>query len=193
MTCYWDYIGNKPHASLGPHKFHNGRVHWSSGSCCPHQGKARLIWARHVVCGRPFKLTVVERLFNFLLNMKHDNIIYMDSMLRNWSRSTICNDAIFVASCVHEAIRDKICGLHQRRGKIHWPSLEERQALAHQSLNYRVTLDFWMACWWEFVSLMRTSTRVSGFRAWNRCIAWIASTIVVGCLQQGSWAISLLL
>lgn len=52
--------------------------------------------------------------------MKHDNVIDLDSMLWNWSRSVVCDDAIFVALCVNEAIAHE----------IKWPTIEERRALA---------------------------------------------------------------
>lgn len=84
------------------------------------EGNARSTGVRHIVSGRPSKLTPQQRLLNFLLYMKHDNIIYMDSMLWNWSRSAIYDDAIFVASCVNAALRDE----------IRWPSATERTALA---------------------------------------------------------------
>lgn len=84
------------------------------------EGHARSTGVRHVLTGRPSKLSREQHLLNFLLYMKHDNIIYFDAMLWNWSRSSLCDDAIFVASYVNKAIGDE----------IRWPTLEERHALA---------------------------------------------------------------
>lgn len=53
------------------------------------------------------------------MHMKHDNIIYFDSFLWNWSCSIVCDDALFMAFCINKAIHDKIC----------WPTLAERLAL----------------------------------------------------------------
>ncbi|CAM6094787.1 unnamed protein product [Calypogeia fissa] len=84
------------------------------------QSHARISGTRHIVTGRPVKLFAEERLLNFLLYMKHDNTIFMDSQRWNWSRTSVCDDAIFVASCINEAISNE----------IRWPSAAERVVLA---------------------------------------------------------------
>lgn len=40
---------------------------------------------RHIILDCPSKLTLEQRLLNFVLYMKHDNVIYLDSILWNWS------------------------------------------------------------------------------------------------------------
>lgn len=54
------------------------------------------------------ELTPEQCLLNFILYMKHDNVIYLDSMFWNWSRLVVCDDVIFVALCVNEAIANEI-------------------------------------------------------------------------------------
>lgn len=64
--------------------------------------------------------------------MKHDNVIYLDSMVWNWSRSVVCEDTIFVASCVNEVIANE----------IRWPSTQERRALADHILQLQGCIGF---------------------------------------------------
>lgn len=73
-----------------------------------------------ILQGRPAKLTPEERLLNFVLYMKHDNTLTHDSHHWNWSRSSLCDDAYFVASCLNVALEDE----------IRWPTTEERLQLA---------------------------------------------------------------
>ena len=56
---------------------------------------------------------------NFLLFLKHDNTCNRDAFQWNWARSSVCDDAIFVARCILQA-----CG-HE----IRWPGPSEREVL----------------------------------------------------------------
>lgn len=84
------------------------------------ESNAQSTRSRHVVSRHPSKLTPEQRLLNFIMYMKHDYVIYMDSMLWNWSRLVVCDDTIFVASFVNKAIASE----------LQWPTVEERRALA---------------------------------------------------------------
>lgn len=95
------------------------------------QGNARSIGIKHVISGRPSKLSRELRLLNFIIYMKH-NTIYFDSMLWNWSRLALCDDAIFVASCVNEAIAKE----------IRWPSLEKQGVLGAHITQLRGCIGF---------------------------------------------------
>ena len=51
--------------------------------------------------------------------MRCDNVITYGSYNWNWSANSVCDDAIFVALCVCEAILDE----------IRWPNSQERERL----------------------------------------------------------------
>ena len=51
--------------------------------------------------------------------MKCDNVTTYDSYHWNWSANSVCDDAIFITSCVCEAISDE----------IRWPNPQERKRL----------------------------------------------------------------
>lgn len=40
--------------------------------------------------------------------LKHNNVFKDDTFMWNWSKSVIFDDAIFIASCIREAISDEI-------------------------------------------------------------------------------------
>ncbi|XXQ39249.1 DDE superfamily endonuclease [Plasmodiophora brassicae] len=70
--------------------------------------------------GRPPKLSPEQRLLSFILHFKHDNNFVYDSGKWNWAKSSHCDDAIFVATCINEAILDQ---------EIYWPDEHERKML----------------------------------------------------------------
>lgn len=76
------------------------------------QGHARSTRVHHLLSGHPVKLSLEQRLLNFIIYMEHDSVIYFDSILWNWSRSSLCDDALFVASCINSTIV----------GEIWWPT-----------------------------------------------------------------------
>jgi hypothetical protein len=47
--------------------------------------------------------------------MKHDNVVMFDAFMWNWNKSNVCDDAIFIASCISEALSNE----------IQWPIIEE--------------------------------------------------------------------
>jgi hypothetical protein len=51
--------------------------------------------------------------------MKHDNVTMYAAFMRNWSKSTLCDDAIFITPCINHALGDE----------IQWPTPEERLSL----------------------------------------------------------------
>ncbi len=72
--------------------------------------------------GRLSKLGPKQRLLCFILFMKHDNITIYDAFLWNWAKSSLCDDAISITSCINHALVDE----------IYWPSSFERVALGNQ-------------------------------------------------------------
>jgi hypothetical protein len=80
-----------------------------------HTGQQKLL------LGRPPKLSPPQRILNFLLYMKHDNTNTYDGFWWNWSKSCLCDDTLFVASCICEALEME----------IRWPSAEERLELGN--------------------------------------------------------------
>lgn len=52
---------------------------------------ARSISVARKVSGRPMKLSPENRILNFILYMKYSN----------WLRSSLCDDAFFIASCIN--------------------------------------------------------------------------------------------
>jgi hypothetical protein len=69
--------------------------------------------------GRHPKLSAHQRLLAFILHLKHDNSAMMEAFSWNWSKSSVSDDAIFVASCINHSLEDE----------IRWPSAAERDRL----------------------------------------------------------------
>jgi hypothetical protein len=40
--------------------------------------------------------------------MKHDNVSMYAALICNWSKSAVCDDAIFIASYINDAFGDEI-------------------------------------------------------------------------------------
>ena len=70
--------------------------------------------------GRPSKLDPAQRLLSCILYLKDASSVALDAFEWNWSKSSLCDDALFIASCLNEAI----CG------EIRWPTALERRELA---------------------------------------------------------------
>jgi hypothetical protein len=75
-----------------------------------------------VKMGRPSKLGLEQRLLCFILFMKHDNISIYDAFMWNWAKSSLCDDVIFITSCINHALAYE----------IHWPSSFERVTFGNQ-------------------------------------------------------------
>ena len=83
---------------------------------------ARGTGQNRILPGRPSKLSPEQRILNFLLYLKHDNITILDTFMWNWSKSAINDDTIFLSSCINEALCDE----------MKWPSVDERvEAASH--------------------------------------------------------------
>lgn len=96
-------------------------IHGDLQICCPRDRDQCAVYRASSYTHRSaFKAYTWTKAVELCLVHEHDNVIYLDSMLWNWSRSIVCNDAIFMASCVNEAIAHEIW----------WPSIEERRAMA---------------------------------------------------------------
>ncbi len=59
-----------------------------------------------VVLGKLSKLTPKQCLLNFILYMKHDNDTMYVTFMWNWSKFALCDDAIFIASCINHALEN---------------------------------------------------------------------------------------
>jgi hypothetical protein len=51
--------------------------------------------------------------------MKHDNVTMYATFMWNWSKFALCDDAIFIASCINHALEDE----------IRWSTPEDRLSL----------------------------------------------------------------
>jgi hypothetical protein len=72
--------------------------------------------------GRPPKLTPEQRLLNFVTLLKHDNTATFDSCQWNWSRTSVNDDSLFVASCINLTYKNE----------VKWPDANQRAGLAKQ-------------------------------------------------------------
>jgi hypothetical protein len=92
-----------------------------SNLVCPMiAGNARLTGLPRSGRGRRYKLDPPQRLLSFILYLKHDNTSIFDGSQWNWSKSSMCDDALFVGSCVNAAMTNE----------IRWPTAAERQSAA---------------------------------------------------------------
>ncbi len=64
--------------------------------------------------------------------MKHNNITIYDAFIWNWAKSSLCDDVIFIASCINHALVNEIC----------WPSSFETVALGSQFCELSGCLGF---------------------------------------------------
>lgn len=87
---------------------------------------ARSTGEEHILSGRPSKLTPEQRLCNFIMYMKHDNVCTYDGFQWNWSRTALNDDCLFVASCINRAIANEIT----------WPNEAERARLGRMNTHF---------------------------------------------------------
>jgi hypothetical protein len=57
--------------------------------------------------------------------MKHDNVTMHDAFMWNWSKSTLCDDALFIASCINNALTNE----------IRWLMLEEKGCIGFATIK----------------------------------------------------------
>ena len=79
-----------------------------------------------VLLGRPSKLNQDQRLLGFLLYMKHDPTTALPSFLRNWCKSSLIDDQIFIVNSIYWVLWND----------IKWPNLAKKQALASMVPNF---------------------------------------------------------
>lgn len=89
-------------------------------------GNARSMGESCVVSGRPAKLTPMQWFLNFILYLKHNNVISYHSLHWNWSRSSLCNDTLLIASCINYGLESK----------MHWPNANERLYLGMMNPHF---------------------------------------------------------
>jgi hypothetical protein len=100
---------------------------------CPFiTGNARSTGKPQILREHPPKLSPEQRLLNFIWYMKYDNVTTYDSYHWNWSASCVCDDAIFVASCVCEAIGSE----------IRWPDAQQRLRLERTLRQFQGCIGF---------------------------------------------------
>ena len=68
-----------------------------------------------------------QRVLHFVLYLKHDNIVQLEAYGWNYAPSSSCNDAIFVASCLNEALEDELSWPDERRRSMLAARLPEFQ------------------------------------------------------------------
>jgi hypothetical protein len=99
---------------------------------------------------QPSKLTPKQCLLNFILYFQHDNVTMHDTFMWNSFKTFICDDALFILSCINEAIVDD----------IQWSILEERVTLTRRIWNL-------LGCI-RFIDI----TLVEIFKLWNNVMHW---------------------
>jgi hypothetical protein len=57
--------------------------------------------------------------------MKHDNVIKYDVIIWNWFKFALCNNALFITSCISNAFGNE----------IKWPTIEEKVSLGTHFMN----------------------------------------------------------
>ncbi len=95
-------------------------------------GHARSTKETHHISRQLSKLTLEQRLFNFILYIKHDNVTKYDAFLWNQNKSAINDDGIFIASCINFAI------FHE----IWWPIIVKCRVLAMQLPQFQGCIGF---------------------------------------------------
>jgi hypothetical protein len=64
--------------------------------------------------------------------LKHDNVTRFNAYNWNWSKSSACDDTVFVASCINEALKHELT----------WPSPNERRTLSQNLPDFRGCIGF---------------------------------------------------
>ena len=72
--------------------------------------------------GRPMKLSSPQRLLCAIMYLKHNNGVVYEDFSWNWSRSSVCDDVLFVCFVINEA-----CAFEKR-----WPTAQERRILGRK-------------------------------------------------------------
>ncbi len=78
-----------------------------------------LVGDHHIQNGRLSKLISDQCILHFIFYMERDNVSMYDTFVYNWSKSVVCDDVIFIASYIKDAIGDEIW----------WPTTQEQIVL----------------------------------------------------------------
>jgi DDE superfamily endonuclease len=76
--------------------------------------------------GRPTKLNAPERLLSFVLYCKHNTGVRYESSSWNYSRTSLSDDAVYIASVLNVALGDE----------IRWPNHEQRQQFSQRLAEF---------------------------------------------------------
>ncbi len=68
----------------------------------------------------------------YLIHEIYDNVIMFDVFMWNQNKSNVCDDVIFIASCINEALNNE----------IQWPIVEERAQLGSQIPEFQGYIKF---------------------------------------------------
>ena len=79
------------------------------------------------VSGRPPKLSPDQRVLHFILYLKHDNIVQLQAYGWNYASSSSCDDCIFVASCINNALEEELS----------WPDAARRRILGQRLQDFK--------------------------------------------------------
>ena len=85
-----------------------------------------------ILFGRPSKLTPEQQLLGFLLYLKHDSTTALPGFLWNWTKSSVIDNQVFIATSINWALKDE----------IKWPNELERQALASMIPTFPCCIGF---------------------------------------------------
>ncbi len=57
-----------------------------------------------IILSRPCKLLLEQHLLNFILYIKHNNVRMYNAFMWNWSKNNLCDDVVFIKSCINDAL-----------------------------------------------------------------------------------------
>jgi hypothetical protein len=118
----------------------------------------------HIQISHPSKLTPEQCLLLFILYMKHYHVSMYDAFVWKWSKNVICDDAIFITSCINDVIGNEIW----------WPTTQEQVVLGTWTYwNFKVTLGSLMAHSSRFANLGMMGPTRFGSMGTKRFTQWI--------------------
>jgi hypothetical protein len=115
----------------------------------------------YLVTRRPWKLNPWQRLLNFILFMKHDNVTRYDYFMQNWSKSSMWDDVLFISSCINASIVDE----------IRWPTIKERATLGTHLPKLPICIWFIDGTLVEIQKCWKNQGHRSWFNGWKKIYA----------------------
>lgn len=100
--------------------------------------------------------------------LKHDNTATFDSAQWNWARSSVCDDAIFVASCVCEAAKNEFA----------WPDRDERLYLTKKFSFLPGCIGFIVGTLWEIRKLFNNPEHKNWFNGSKKMYCFNNNVII---------------